>query len=178
MTLGPWGAVAGGVIGGIGGLLSTAKGANRDRARRIVTNRMAGSDRRYFDMQHSQMEKMRGLIEKGYAAQKSQTSRISSAAKRDVLKRQQAMGGRLASNMNSRGLSNTTVAANAQRGLSYDTSQQLMNVDLSLANLMSSLEMGEMQGMMGVEQGIAGLYENQRQAEQFRNAQLLEIFSK
>ena len=152
------------ILGGgslLGGALSGGGGPDAGLAQFYGTSIL--DDRR--KMMNSLFSQAGGLVaQKGAAGiQAAKEARRSvdaqgRGARRDILDNQQRMSSGVASDLQGRGLSNTTVGANLQRGVASDTSRQLSQLDSALAGLYADLDLQEgaaRQQMFGEQADLA-----------------------
>ena len=111
-------------------------------------------------------------LSEGAGAARGEIGRLGDSARADVLANQKAAGGQIEQSMIGSGFSSSTVGASLQRGLASDTSRALGNIDSTLAQMYSDLEMSLGQGLaqgntnlanleLGTAGGLAQSFQNQ-----------------
>lgn len=114
-----------------------------------------------FARAQGEQKKALGAIKTGFGAARANTGQVFRQAR--VGAQELGQQGLAASQqgMVDRGLYNTTVFDNAQRGVNADITRSLAEIDAAYAQGIAGLDVGEGQAVAGVHQGMAGLYQNQ-----------------
>ena len=100
-------------------------------------------------------------INKGYGAALQTLGTQGNAAKRSIVDRETANTGALKAGLVSSGLSDTTTAANLQRGIYSDTNRDLAGVDEAIAQIKANLQAQQAGAQAGQYGAMAGLFQGQ-----------------
>ncbi len=99
-----------------------------------------------------------GIVE-GYDKALTDVGRFGAGATQRVLDRGQQRSADLSQGLISRGLGNTTVAPNLERGIAADTDRALLDIDDAIASLRTGLQVGKTQAIAGGQTDLARLLE-------------------
>lgn len=110
----------------------------------------------------------RNTIAGGYGRAKNEIGRIGRAGRMDILDRERMDTGLATQNAITGGNLGTTVYSSLARGIRSDTSRALGRLDEMMATLFANNEIGGATAEANIDQGLAGIYQNQAQS----NAQL------
>lgn len=102
-----------------------------------------------------------GAIDTGYTDAQNQIGRIGTASKAAQLDRQTQQLGGAQTSLQSRGLFNSSIYTNLERGIRSDTSRALGNIDEALAGLYSNLDEQKATAKAGAYGNLAGITQNQ-----------------
>lgn len=94
---------------------------------------------------------------------RAENSNIYGQAKRDAISRGKQMGAQVTQGLISSGLSGSTLAGNAQRGVTADTNRMLGQISAEEAARNQDLIMGGAQGAAQLQTMLANLYQQQGQ---------------
>ena len=111
-----------------------------------------------------QQKKGLGAINTGYDKALGEVANSGYSAKQSVLSREQQNLGTMNQGLTNAGLGSTSVMQNLQRGVYSDTNRNLAQVDEMLANMRSGLQAQKAQAQAGQYGALAGLFQNQNQA--------------
>lgn len=126
------------------GSLGSRHDAYRDQVKRYKSSMaMYGKAEQQQNLGLNRAEKgMQGVISglnKGFGMARADLSQYGNAARRGVLSNQKQGMGELTQRLQSSGLANSTVLANAQAGMASRTSRELADIDERLGAIFSSL---------------------------------------
>lgn len=93
----------------------------------------------------------------GFDLAKKAAGMGAQGAKRAALEREQQLAGAVSQGLTQRGMGGTSVGANAQRGVAYDTTRALSGIDEQLAQYFGQLAMGRAGIEAGGTESLAGL---------------------
>jgi hypothetical protein len=103
----------------------------------------------YWQEAFPYLQQALGDIEGGYNKGLAEVYGIGQEARQRTLDREKGLIGASRQALQSRGLGSTTVGANLERGISYDTNLALGQIDDQLAQLRSGLQVGKGSAMAG-----------------------------
>lgn len=141
--LGGVGAAAGGIGGGLFGSSSAdkARRANQKNVERMLA--LIGDERRRSERLFGDAGDLllggRSQLLAGFGEARDEIGRVGSSARRRTLDRERQALASTSQGLAQRGLGNTTVAANAARGVRSDTDLSLADIDERIAGLRSGL---------------------------------------
>ena len=157
-----WIALGAAAISGAAGYMGQSKQAEAQSRRYHAAVKMLAKNMAETRRSYGQSEDiLRGnlqTINKGYGQAAGHLSRYGQSARTGVLDQQKQQMGSMGQSLTSRGLYNTTLVDNAQRGIYADTSRRLAEIDESLGAMFSNLEMGKTQATLGARSALAGFY--------------------
>lgn len=99
-------------------------------------------------------------IQKGYAKANKFAEMYGQTAKQSAYDQSKQAGSAMQQSMMQRGLYNTTLFDNAQRGISSDLSRTLMSIDESVAGMKGQLATSQAAAEAGAYGGMSGFYQN------------------
>jgi hypothetical protein len=125
----------GAVAGGIGS--KEAKKARKRAERNLESARNRSS--LFKDLERRDLERALEELLKNFDTARSDLGRAGEISKRDVRDNEVKTKGVIDQRLLDAGLTNTTVGANADRGLAADTQRRLSEIDVGIASLFSDL---------------------------------------
>ena len=131
--------------------------------------------RGYMNQAEGLLRQGLGSLLGGYGQARGELGRAARASKQQTVDRERQGLGAIQSQLTSRGLGNTTIGANLQRGAMGDTSRRLQEIDSGLASLLSSLS--ERQGMNTAAQygGLANFAQRRGTSERDLYGNLMQL---
>lgn len=162
-----WGQVAG-LIGGASGLAGALGG--RSTYYRTQRKRISNLFAQLYQLQAVAAEKSGAELRRALADfrqsvndARAENSGIYGQAKRDAISRGKQLGAQVTQGLISSGLSGSTLAGNASRGVTADTNRALGQLSAAEAARNQELIMGGAQGAAQLQTMLANLYQQQGQ---------------
>jgi hypothetical protein len=158
MAGGPWGALAGGVMSGIGSLLT--RGANKSAAAKQLAMqeqayRMANQG---YSAAIGKQNAATGAIKTAFTGARGNLGALSSKGWGNSLQTQNVQNATADANTGRRGMLTSSVAENARRGIYTDTTTHLQALDETIGQMAQQLGIQEAGAMAQSEGQGASLY--------------------
>jgi hypothetical protein len=158
MAMGPWGALAGGVMGGIGSLMT--RNANKKAAAKQMEMQKQAYNiaNQGYAAAIGKQNAATGQIKQAFTGARGNLGALSSKGWGNTLQTQQVQNATADANVGRRGMLTGSVAENARRGVYMDTSSHLQALDETIGQMAQQLGIQEAGAMAQAEGKTADLY--------------------
>lgn len=144
---------------------SKANAANSKRYKQAlgIWDQLQGQQSNIYNQAQGLLGQSLATIRSGYGAAANSLAGSGTTAKQGILAREKQSTASSQQSLIDRGLYGSTTLDAAQRGISYDASQQMSAVDETIGRMLSELQVGQAQAESGALRGMASFQQQRYQ---------------
>lgn len=148
------------------GAAKAANAANYKRYKQAlgIWDQLQGQQSNIYNQAQGLLGQSLATIRSGYGAAANSLAGSGTTAKQGILAREKQSTASSQQSLIDRGLYGSTTLDAAQRGISYDASQQMSAVDETIGRMMSELQVGQTQAESGALKGMAAFQQQRYQS--------------
>lgn len=152
-----------------------ARATARHRGKGTVWGQIKPTIEKWYDKSQKTAEAIPGIVDRGYAAAKTETSEAFRGAATSAVERGQADQQNALASMSAQGLQSSSIYQNVRMGMGAQTSRLLSEIMGRLASAQAGLTERHTQAAVGAQQNLGQFYQAREVAENIPNMLLYQL---